>query len=501
MIAINDHAGVRLTGRVSVQWQSRQIHSTQPVPLGEGYITSIADAIIPAVDAAATKLDPAELRRQRGLIIAALCYIRPDGKANRYLVPSQTGAAQYLVCIDPKKGPGWRCDCKDYEARQLPCKHIHAVRFVIDREKKSDVPPPGRTTLAVELKAELSAQASPERPTYKQNWTAYNAAQTTEKHRVQVLLADLCRGVVEPPKPHGGAKGGRPPVPMADRVFAAAFKVYSTTSGRRFTCDMKDAESRGYVSHAPHFNSISRFLESPELTPVLGNLIRQSALPLRAVEVDFAVDATGFGTSRFVRWFDKKYGIVRQRAEFVKVSVMTGVKTNIVTAFRIGGQYSGDSPDFVPMVKETAESFAIREVSADKAYCSYDNFDAVAGLGGTAYIAFMTTATGRLGGTYGKMFHLYNLNQDEYLAHYHKRSNVESTFSMIKAKFGDAVRSKTDVAMMNEALCKVLCHDLCCLIQSTHELGIEAKFWLEGDSGSAHAAELSFDEVGAWDWI
>ena len=48
---------------------------------------------------------------------------------------------------------------------------------------------------------------------------------------------------------------------------------------------------------------------------------------------------------------------------------------------------------------------------------------------------------------------------------------------MMKAKFGDAVRSKTDTAMTNEALCKVLCHNLCVLIQSMYELGIEATFW------------------------
>ena len=39
------------------------------------------------------------------------------------------------------------------------------------------------------------------------------------------------------------------------------------------------------------------------------------------------------------------------------------------------------------------------------------------------------------------------------MAHYHKRSNVESTFSMMKRKFGDALRSKTDVAMVDEKLC------------------------------------------------
>jgi len=50
---------------------------------------------------------------------------------------------------------------------------------------------------------------------------------------------------------------------------------------------------------------------------------------------------------------------------------------------------------------------------------------------------------------------------------------------MIKAKFGDHVRSKTDVAMMNECLCKIICHNICCLIQESYELGISADFWGE----------------------
>ncbi len=75
------------------------------------------------------------------------------------------------------------------------------------------------------------------------------------------------------------------------------------------------------------------------------------------------------------------------------------------------------------------------------------------------------------------MFHYYSFKKDEYLEHYHKRSNVESTFSMIKAKFGDALRSKTDAALINEALAKILCHNVCVVIQSMYELGIEATFW------------------------
>ena len=50
---------------------------------------------------------------------------------------------------------------------------------------------------------------------------------------------------------------------------------------------------------------------------------------------------------------------------------------------------------------------------------------------------------------------------------------------MIKAKFRDHVRSKTDVAMKNEVLCKILCHNICVLIQEMYELGIEPEFWAD----------------------
>ena len=48
------------------------------------------------------------------------------------------------------------------------------------------------------------------------------------------------------------------------------------------------------------------------------------------------------------------------------------------------------------------------------------------------------------------MFHYFLFRRDDFLKHYHQRSNVESTFSMIKRKFGDSVRSKGDTAMKNE---------------------------------------------------
>jgi transposase len=56
---------------------------------------------------------------------------------------------------------------------------------------------------------------------------------------------------------------------------------------------------------------------------------------------------------------------------------------------------------------------------------------------------------------WARLFHYYNFKREEFLLHYHKRSNSESTFSMIKAKFGERLRCKTQRAQFNEALCKV----------------------------------------------
>ena len=391
------------------------------------------------------EFDPAEARRQRGLAIAAICKITK--KHDQWIVPSQTGNGSYRVNLNPPSPLVPMCTCPDFEARSEPCKHVYAVRYVIEREKNDD----GSETVTETLT--VTKRTCAPRKTYRQNWPAYNAAQTHEKEQFQSLLHDLCEGIAEPAP---NDKGGRPPVRLSDRVFSAVFKVFSTVSGRRFTCDLCDARDKGYLSQAPHYNSIFRYVEDPSMTQILRRLIVESALPLRSVEVDFAVDSSGFATSRFVRWFDHKYGKPMQEYDWVKVSIITGVKTNVVTAAVVDEKKGGDCPQFAPLVKETARHFTLREVSADKAYASYDNMDLVAQHNATPFIAFPANTTGRQGGTFAKMFHYFNFKRDEFLSHYHKRSNVEATFSMIKAKFGDGIRSKTDVAMVNESLCKIL---------------------------------------------
>jgi transposase len=160
---------------------------------------------------------------------------------------------------------------------------------------------------------------------------------------------------------------------------------------------------------------------------------------------------------------------------------MTGVKTHIITSVEVSGRHDNDSPFFKPLVNATAaRGFTLREVSADKEYSSYGNLRLVKKHGGTPYIAFKSNARGDgKCDVWNQIYHYYCLHREEYMTHYHKRSNVESTFHMIKAKFGDKLRSRTKTAQVNEALCKILCHNICCLIQSMYELNLKPKFWKE----------------------
>jgi transposase len=379
------------------------------------------------------------------------------------MVPATKDGKRYTV--DPVSG---HCSCPDHQLRKTKCKHLFAVEFTISQQVtvSRETRPDGTVTVT-----ETATVTKAARVTYKQNWTAYNKAQTEEKRRFGEMLNELCQTIPEPEYTFG-----RPRLPLADMAFACAYKVYTGFSSRRFTCDLKDMQAEGMIANAPHFNSVNNYLANEDLTPLFKHLITMSSLPLKSVETDFAVDSSGFGTSRFIKWFDKKWGREIDAREWVKVHLMVGVRTHIVTTADIAGWETNDNPYFAPLIEQTAQHFQIGNVTADKGYLSHGNLQVVADKGGVPFIPFKSnTATPPDdNSTWSRMWHLYSYNREAFLQHYHQRSNVESTFSMIKAKFGDAVRGKTNAAQVNEVLCKVLCHNICVLNQSMHEFGIEA---------------------------
>src|SRR5436190_16040373 len=272
-----------------------------------------------------------DMRELKALELAARAKIVWTGDA--WSVPSQSGNGAYRVILFPGAES---CQCEDWQLRQQPCKHIIAARLVEEREGKRPAPP-------------IDTETPPKKKTYRQNWPAYNLAQTTEKDRFQELLYELCQGIEEPPR---HKKGGRR-IWVKDVVFTAAFKVFSTFSGRRFMSDLRDAHRRGFLAYVMNASTVTDLMNTEVVTPFLYQLIERSAWPLRAVEHTFAPDSTGFSTSRFVKWFDEKYGKERSGREWVKAHVMTGVKTNVITTAIVEGPAANDCPMFRPLLEQT----------------------------------------------------------------------------------------------------------------------------------------------------
>ena len=381
-------------------------------------------------------------------------------------MPSQSGQGNYIVTMKNEGRYQFRkCTCADYELKGQDCKHIYAVMYM-----EQLLPQP------------LQEVKEPKKQSI-QNWSAYNKSQTEEKDTFLKLLAELVDALPEP----SGEATGRPRVPMREMVYISALKVYTTVSCRRFMSDMRLAVEKGYVSKGCSFSSISKYMMDEEMMPSVKALIKLSSLPLKTVETKFAVDSTGFRTSKWNDYWREKYHLKREHI-WLKCHAMIGAKTNIVTDADVQFGSDADSPHFIPLVQATADNgFVLEDVSADKAYSSMDNYTAVAELGGTAYIPFKKNIKGKSDLTSGfrgrawrKMLHFFLFSRDEFLQHYHQRSNVESTFNMIKAKFTDLVRSKNRTAQVNEVLLKVLCHNIVVVIHEMNELGVNPEFLNKG---------------------
>jgi transposase len=253
-------------------------------------------------------------------------------------------------------------------------------------------------------------------------------------------------------------------------------KVYSCMSGRRASTDTRECAAKGLIDEAPHYNSVHGFIEREDVTELLKTLVEESAAPLKAIETSFALDSTGFATSTYARWFDHKYGREHSEQRWIKCHAMDGVTTNVITSVEVTESAANDSPQLPALVAATAKRFLLAEVSADKGYVGNKNLEAIEAVGAVPYIPFKSNNQGEGPAAWRRMWHLFSYQRDQFLARYHQRSNVETTFSAVKRLFGGAVRAKLPVAQRNEVLLKCLVYNCTVLAHAMYKLGIEPKF-------------------------
>lgn len=385
-------------------------------------------------------------------------------KVNRalYRIKSQTGMGEYVVkCTEEGK---FTCTCPDHILHKCECKHILAVRQYMEEHNTRAIP-----------------------MSQKSDWTKYWCGQMHEEELVRIYLRQLAEAVETPSQ-----QTGRPRLWLNDRIFCAVMKVYGGKSSRRTQTALRDYYNMGLLNHVTSFNDVNKFMNDPASTPLLHHLIRMSALPLAELETSFSIDSSGFRTTHFGAWCDHKHGkefkdakgnVYKARREhhWVKCHIACGNLTHVVTDVIITeheGDDTSDCSQFSALLDNTCGYINVKEICADKAYCSRENYAKVEQLGVVPYILFKDNVLPKSKGCglWRQAFTNFMMHREEYMQHYNKRNNVEVTFSAIKRKIGEEIRSYNTQAIINEMLCKILAYNLSILATAFYVRDVEVKF-------------------------
>ena len=204
-----------------------------------------------------------------------------------------------------------------------------------------------------------------------------------------------------------------------------------------------------------------------------------SAIPLGKLEDKYSIDSSGFGSYTFERWQRVRWDGEKDKKNYLKGHIMIGTKTNIIVSCEVTPGNFADVKQAPRLLLKAKGNFPIKEVSADKAYSSKLVFRIIKSIGAMPYIPFKYNVKETKQDApviWNKMFLYFRNHRDKFDEHYHKRSNVETTFSMIKLRFGEFLKSKNYTAQRNELLMKFICHNICCLIQEIYENKIHVDF-------------------------
>lgn len=294
---------------------------------------------------------------------------------------------------------------------------------------------------------------------YSRDWPIYEKACRREK----LMFFSLLRDAVDHLNINYDYQGnGRPSMFIGDIIKCLCIKAHSGYSSWRLESELKIAKAMGIIDEIPKRSTINKYAKDTTITPFLHQLVRVMAEPLSSIETHFSADASGMRTEYGAkRWKQIRHTPeeMRQIRSFVKVNIMSGVTTNIITSVIITPGNMHESPFFKDLLGDTAKHFNLKEVSADAGYLSKKNVKAIASFGAEPFIKPKKTVNvpRSIRGPWGKMLNLWKHAQPYFASKYHRRSNVESTFGALKRKYGDFCRSKKFESQENEILCKIIC--------------------------------------------
>jgi len=207
------------------------------------------------------------------------------------------------------------------------------------------------------------------------------------------------------------------------------------------------------LSKIPHYTTLQK--AAARLTHgILIRILESFVMHARIRKMFAAIDSTGLSHGQASYYYTKRYKL---RRKFVKVSILADMKRQLICGIRIRHRHRHDSVDFVPLLEQAVKLVPLSTVVAYRGYDSEQNHISTENLGIPCTIIRPKYETLQVWKTKG--FHRKMMKRHFDWDSYHRRSKIETIFSVIKRMLGEHIMSRYILTQNRETMYKIIAYN------------------------------------------